>query len=230
VYELPFGPGKTYFNNTSGAVGKIVGGWSLSSVGIWHTGHPLTVVMDLGGPVNNPANPFFNLPNGPFADTFLLPDGNDQTTQRPDIVPGVPLTLPGGGHNGVPLINPAAFKAPPTDAAGFFTRFGNEGNGIIRALPTWQMDLALMKDTKLTERVSMQFGVQAFNIFNHTQLGDPNQLTLDYDSGTGLLTPRPNFGVITSTVNFNSNNDNVASPNTGTGLPRQLQFMLRFKF
>jgi len=230
VYELPFGQGKTYLNNTSGAVGKIVGGWSLSSVGIWHTGHPLTVVMDLGGPVNNPANPFFNLPNGPFADTFLLPDGNDQTTQRPDIVPGVPLTLPGGGHNGVPLINPAAFKAPPTDAAGFFTRFGNEGNGIIRALPTWQMDLALMKDTKLTERVSIQFGVQAFNIFNHTQLGDPNQLTLDYDSGTGLLTPRPNFGVITSTVNFNSNNDNVASPNTGTGLPRQLQFMLRFKF
>jgi hypothetical protein len=230
VYELPFGPGKTYLSNTSGAVGKIVGGWSLSSVGIWHTGHPLTVVMDLSGPVNNPANPFFGLPNGPFADTFLLPDGNDQTTQRPDIVPGVPLTLPGGGHNGVPLINPAAFKAPPTDAEGFFTRFGDEGNGIIRALPTWQMDLALMKETKLTERVSMQFGVQAFNIFNHTQLGDPNQLTLDYDSGTGQLTPRPNFGVITSTVNFNNNNDNVASPNTGTGLPRQLQFMLRFKF
>ena len=230
VYELPFGPGKTYLNNSSGAVGKIVGGWSLSSVGIWHTGHPLTVVMDLGGPVNNPANPFFNLPNGPFADTYLLPDGNDQTTQRPDIVPGVPLTLPGGGHNGVPLVNPAAFKAPPTNAEGFFTRFGDEGNGIIRALPTWQMDLALMKDTKINERFSVEFGIQAYNIFNHTQLGDPNQLTLNYDSATGLLTPRPNFGVITSTVNFNSNNDNVASPNTGTGLPRQLQFMLRFKF
>jgi len=230
VYELPFGPGKTYLNNFSGFLGRLVGGWSLSDVGIWHTGHPLTVVMDLSGPVNNPANPFYNLPNGPFADNYLLPDGNDQTTQRPDIVPGVPLTLPGGGHNGVPLINPAAFKAPPTDAEGFFTRFGDEGNGIIRALPTWQMDLALMKDTKITERVSMQFGVQAFNVFNHTQLGDPNQLTLDYDSGTGLLTPRPFFGVITSTVNFNNNNDNVASPNTGTGLPRQLQFMLRFRF
>jgi len=230
VYELPFGPGKTYLANSGGVVGKLVGGWSLSSVGIWHTGHPLTVVMDLGNPISNPNNPFFNLPNGPFAETYLLPDGNDQTTQRPDIVPGVPLTLPGGGHNGVPLINPAAFKAPPTDAEGFFTRFGDEGNGIIRALPTWQMDLALMKDTKLTERVSMQFGVQAFNIFNHTQLGDPNQLTLEYDSATGQLIPKPNFGVITSTVNFNNNNDNVASPNTGTGLPRQLQFMLRFRF
>jgi hypothetical protein len=31
-------------------------------------------------------------------------------------------------------------------------------------------------------------------------------------------------------VNFNNNNDNKASPNTGTGLPRQLQFMLRVKF
>jgi hypothetical protein len=230
VYELPFGPGKTYLNNSSGVVGRLVGGWSLSSVGIWHTGHPLTVFMDLSGAVSNPANPFYNLPNGPFADTYLLPDGNDQTTQRPDIVPGVPLTLPGGGHNGVPLINPAAFKAPPTNAEGFFTRYGDEGNGVIRALPTWQMDMALMKNTKINERFSVEFGVQAFNIFNHTQLGDPNQLTLNYDSGTGLLSPRPNFGVITSTVNFNNNNDNVASPNTGTGLPRQLQFMLRVKF
>ena len=90
-----------------------------------------------------------------------------------------------------------------------------------------------MKDTPITERLSVEFGVQAFNVFNHTQLGDPNQLSLTYDptaSTTGFLTPKPNFGVITSTVNFNSNNDNVASPNTGTGLPRQLQFMLRLKF
>jgi len=27
----------------SGAVGKIFGCWSLSSVGLWHSGHPLTV-------------------------------------------------------------------------------------------------------------------------------------------------------------------------------------------
>jgi hypothetical protein len=45
-----------------------------------------------------------------------------------------------------------------------------------------------------------------------------------------LLVPESNFGVITSTNNFNTNNDNAASPNTGTGLPRQLQFMLRLKF
>ena len=234
VYELPFGPGKTYLNNSAGALGKIVSGWSVSSIGLWHTGHPLTVVMDLAdNSITNPANPFFNV-NTPLAATLLLPDGNDQTTQRPDIVPGVPLYLPGAGHNGIPLINPAAFKLPPQNAEGFFTRFGDEPNGLFRALPYWQIDFAIMKETRLTERLSMQFGVQAFNVLNHTQLGDPNQLTLNYNDATGStpasLVPKPNFGVITSTVNFNNNNDNVASPNTGTGLPRQLQFMLRFKF
>ena len=33
------------------------GGWQLSSIGLWHTGHPLTVQMDLSGPITNPNNP-----------------------------------------------------------------------------------------------------------------------------------------------------------------------------
>jgi hypothetical protein len=225
VYELPFGPGKAYLND-SGALGKVVGGWSLSSVGLWHTGHPLTVQMDLSGSIVG--GPFDTFPY-----TYLLPDGNDQTNQRPDVIPGVPLTLPGGGRNNVPLINAAAFQAPPVDENGNFTRYGNAGNGLIRAFDSWQVDLALTKETKLTERYSMEFAVQAFNIFNHVQLGDPGALNLVYDPGatsTGFLTPQDGFGIITSTVNLNNNNDNKASPNTGTGLPRQLQFMLRIKF
>jgi Carboxypeptidase regulatory-like domain/TonB dependent receptor-like, beta-barrel len=232
VYELPFGPGKEFLND-SGAFGKIVGGWSLSGVGLWHTGHPLTVQMDLSNTITNPNNPFA----GNFPSTYLLPDGNDQTTQRPDIVPGVPLTLPGGGHNGVPLINAAAFTAPPVDGNGNFLRFGDAPNGVVRALNVWQVDLALTKETKLTERVSMELAVQAFNVFNHVQLGDPNVnnngLTLVYDPTPGSranLDVPGEFGIINTTVNFNNNNDNKASPNTGTGLPRQLQFMLRFQF
>ena len=229
VYELPFGHGKEYLN--SGVMGTVFGGWSLSSIGLWHTGHPLTVLMDLSGSI--PAGPFAG-----FSSNYLLPDGNDQTNQRPDIVPGVPLTLshpsPGTPFTvGSPLINPAAFQAPPVDANGNFTRFGNAGNGLVRALDSWQIDLALTKETKLTERFAMEFGVQAFNIFNHVQLGDPGTLSLAYDptaASTGFLTNPGSFGIITSTVNFNNNNDNKASPNTGTGLPRQLQFMLRLKF
>jgi len=232
VYELPFGPGKTLLN-APGVLGKVFGGWQLSSIGLWHTGHPLTVFMDLSNSITNATSPFNGLPY-----TYLLPDGNDQTNQRPDIIPGVPLTLPHqhpavGGSAGAPYINAAAFQAPPVDTNGNFTRFGDEPNGVIRALPYWQIDLALTKETKLTERVSLLFAVQAFNIFNHVQFGDPNALNLVYDptaSGTGYLTPQGGFGLIDTTVNFNNNNDNAASPNTGTGLPRQLQFMVRVKF
>ena len=224
VYQLPFGPGKTFLNN-AGVVGKVVGGWSMSSIGMWHTGHPLSVKMDLGD----------NIVGGPFdglSQTYLLPDGNDSTDQRPDLVPGVPLTVPGGGRYGVPLINAAAFQAPPVDANGNFTRFGNAPNGVVRALNSWQIDFALTKETKLTEHAALEFAVQAFNIFNHVQLGDPGSLNLAYDptvAGTHLSVPG-DFGLISSTVNFNNNNDNDASPNTGTGLPRQIQFMVRVKF
>jgi hypothetical protein len=232
VYELPFGPGKTFLS-APGFMGKVLGGWQLSSVGLWHTGHPLTVFMDLSNSISNASSPFNGLPN-----TYLLPDGNDQTNQRPDIIPGVPLTLPhqhpaAGNNPSSPYLNAAAFQAPPVDANGNFTRFGNEPNGAIRALPYWQIDLALTKETKLTERASLEFAVQAFNIFNHVQFGDPNGLNLVYDptaSNSGFLTAPSSFGVIDTTVNFNNNNDNAASPNTGTGLPRQLQFMVRVKF
>ncbi len=224
VYELPIGPGKPFLQN-GGVAGKLLGGWSVSGVGLWHTGHPLTVLFGV-----QPSQ---------------VPDGNDQqTADRPDVVPGVPLYVPGGGHNGVPLININAFTAPPLNPAGLgsmptvvpgaIARFGNEPNGFIRVLPSWQIDFALTKETKLTERFAMEFGVEAFNILNHTQLGDPSLLTINYGQATPggafTLLPTDQFSVINRTVNFNNNNDNAASPNTGTGLPRQIQFMLRFKF
>ena len=236
VYELPFGPGKTFLPG-SGVLSWFVGGWSLSGLGLWHTGHPLTISMNI-----SPAQ---------------LPDGNDQTNQRPDLVPGVPLLLPGGVRNYTIPINPAAFAAPPLNPGGAITgfdsnnnpicalscglvsRFGDAPNGLIRALNAWQIDVGLTKQIKLTERASMKFAVQAFNIFNHVQLGDPNSgnLALNYGVSTNsagqtvqTLTPAGNLGTITTTNNFNNNNDNAISPNTGTGLPRQIQFMLRFEF
>jgi Carboxypeptidase regulatory-like domain len=224
VYDLPFGEGKRFLNE-GGVMNRIVGGWTLSSVGLWHTGHPLTVTLNIS--------------------PTQLPDGNDQTTQRPDLVPGVPLLLPGGVHNYTIPINPAAFAPPPLAQGsdqfgvpyasyGLVGQFGDAPNGLIRALDSWQIDVSLMKTTKITERVAVEFGVQAFNIFNHVQLGDPNPNNLAFNyvqvSSAWVLQPAGNLGQITTTNNFNNNNDNATSPNTGTGLPRQLQFMLRFLF
>ena len=77
--------------------------------------------------------------------------------------------------------------------------------------------------------------MQAFNILNHVQLDDPSTLGLAYvDTAVagqpGSLTTPGGFGTISATVNFNNNNDNATSPNTGTGLRRQIQFMVRVKF
>jgi hypothetical protein len=117
-------------------------------MGAYHTGHPLTVGMDLSAGICYPGqttNWFYTPPNADgscpssaFASTYLLPDGNDQTSQRPDIIPGVPLYL-GNGKGETPWINPLAFQAPPVDVNGNFTRFGDEGNGVLRAPATWQI-------------------------------------------------------------------------------------------
>src|SRR6202022_693738 len=105
------GTGKRFLNQ-GGVLGKVVGGWGFSSVGIWHTGHPLTVTMNIS--------------------PTQLPDGNDQTNQRPDLVPGVPLLLPRGVQNHTLPINPAAFAPPPglcVNTCGLVSRFGNAPNG-----------------------------------------------------------------------------------------------------
>jgi hypothetical protein len=215
VYELPIGPGKAHWH-ASGFAGKLLEGWEVSGLGGWHTGHPLTVLF---GPSSS-----------------FLPDGNDQSDQRPDIVPGVSVVPPGGGNSNQ-WINPAAFQAPPHLADGPLLRFGNAGRGLVRAPGVWQIDFSISKETKLTERLAMEFRVAAFNILNHLQLGDPSHLTLDYITTDSNGNPIPpfvqapsNFGQIDSTVNFNNNNDNFAPDNVGTGLPRQLEFMIRFKF
>jgi Carboxypeptidase regulatory-like domain/TonB dependent receptor len=199
VYELPIGPGKPYLS-ASGLWGRLFGGWSLSGIGSYHTGHPLTVVFS--------------------PSSQQIPDGNDGSTQRPDLVPGVSL-IPAGGQTTAHWINPAAFAPPPIDpATGLFTHFGTAPNGVVRAPSGWDIDMAIAKNTKLTERFGMQLRLDAFNIFNHTQLGDPNKL--DIASTT--------FGQVNRTVNFNNNNDNAASTNVGTGTPRQLQLSVRFTF
>lgn len=214
-YELPFGTGRKYA--TQGLAGRMLGGWTLSSFSNWHTGHPLTVFLAPGS-----AN---------------VPDGNGSVALRPDLVPGVSLTPPGSSTAAV-WINPAAFTTPPINSqTGIFTRYGNAGLGLFRAPNIWQVDLALMKETKLTERFAFELGIQAFNVFNHTQLGDPSSLKIPANCTSQApfsCSPPPDggggFGQINTTANFNINSDGFASTNTGLGLPRQLQFMFRFKF
>lgn len=43
IYELPFGPGKSFLSGGSKVVGKVVGGWVLNGIYTYQTGLPMTV-------------------------------------------------------------------------------------------------------------------------------------------------------------------------------------------
>ena len=96
---------------------------------------------------------------------------------------------------------------------------GRYGRGLVRAPITWQTDISLTKAVRLTERLGLEITAQAFNVFNHDQYADPQ---IDISSN--------NFGLINSTVNYNSNDDSFAPDNTGSGTPRQIQFALKLTF
>lgn len=66
---------------------------------------------------------------------------------------------------------------------------GSLSRGTMRGPGLVQLDFGLHKDTSITERVSVQFRADAYNIFNHTNLGLP----------VALMTS-PSFGQIQSTA------------------------------
>ena len=68
-----------------------------------------------------------------------------------------------------------------------------------------QLDLALIKDTKITERVRVQFRAESYNLFNHPQFGQPgnsiaSSLKAAPGTPTGVTINAPNAaaGIISS--------------------------------
>jgi len=102
VYQLPFGKGKQFLNNST-LLDQIIGGWQLSGTVVLQTGNPFTVTGDQA--------------NWSLAGT-----------QFPNRVPGVPLYLSNKGING--WFNPAAFSKPADGTWGNVRRNTLYGPGI----------------------------------------------------------------------------------------------------
>ena len=173
--------------NDRGMATAVLGNWELTTTALARTGFPVNVLMP---------------------SSYTAPDGASGT-ERPDVVPGVSLIPPGGKTMGE-WINPVAFATPAGE-------FGTAPRDLFRGPGTWQMDLGLGKHISLTERASLEFRSEFFNIFNHPQLGPP-QSTFNPSNATG-------FGSIISTVNTTT----PISP-VGSGTPREIQFALRVAF
>ncbi len=186
VYRLPFGVDKPMLNHP-GIASAIAGNWELTTMALARTGFPVNVLMP---------------------SSYIAPDGASGT-ERPDLVPGVSLTPP-GGRTTTKWINPAAFAAPAGE-------FGTAPRDLARGPGTWQIDMSADKTFLLGERARLEFRSEFYNIFNHPQPGQP-QATFNPSNTTG-------FGSIINTVN-------TVSPVTpvGSGTPREMQFALRVEF
>jgi hypothetical protein len=182
VYGLPFGAGKKYLSQP-GLARVVLGNWSLSGIATARSGLPVNVTLSRSAS------------NAPYGYTV---------NPRPNLVPGVPLTPPGGSTPSQ-WINPAAFAVPANGT------FGNAGRDIAEGPNFYQLDLSLSKQFPVGERAAIEFRSEVFNAFNRAQFGQPS----------GNITVPAQFAVITSTVN--------TTP-VGTGTPRQMQFTLRATF
>ena len=75
--------------------------------------------------------------------------------------------------------------------------FGNIGRVLpdVRGPGTFNWDLSLIKNTKVTERVNLQFRVEAFNFMNNVNLGLPAG---GFSAGPNGRNQSGTFGTITT--------------------------------
>ena len=213
MYELPF------------RGNRLVEGWEISNIVSADSGHPFTAFVGfdwtgLGETVNLVERP--DLAPGRSVSSVVYPHRRlctDPTTQQ---------SIPGS----VCWFDPSAFTLPvetltqngqPTPMPAL----GNEPRNGLIGPRLFTDDLAIIKNTKLGERLNVQFRAEAFNVLNHPNFSPPGQYGSGGGAGNGVYTggyfdpsgnaigiPDPNAGRIFA----------VATPS------RELQFALKFTF
>ena len=147
-FDIPFGRGRKWGNNMNRAADYVFGGWNISGITTYYSGRPFT-------------------PNiGTFPGSAIRP--NAGPSGRPDKGSADPYAgakqnrdqwyLGGLGR---------AFLVPADNTFGNFPINTLYGPHFIN------QDLSMAKSFAVTERSRISLRAEAFNIFNHTNLGDP---------------------------------------------------------
>jgi hypothetical protein len=153
-YQLPFA---RLFH----ASNRLTQGWELSGITRFSTGFPVTLIN--------------------YGDNSLLgaePNGiNNYGIDEPDVARGS-LNLNHNPRNGQPYFNAALFSNNALGTPGTASRRYFYGPGMEN------FDMALLKNLRLTESKSLQFRLEAFNVFNHAQFFGPQAVDGNISSGT----------------------------------------------
>jgi hypothetical protein len=188
IYELPFGKGKGRLE--SGPASWFLGDWQVSYIFQARSGQPFNLVANgdianIGGGEMNAAGVFLANPLSGYG--------------RPNLVPG---RNPIPAHQTVTMwFDPSAFSIPSGS-------FGNFGRNVLRSAGVWDLDLSLFKRVPISKDVRLELRIDAFNVFNHINLGAPG--------ANAVVIGQTGAGVI----------NGIAS---GTS-PRQMQFSAKVLF
>jgi hypothetical protein len=180
TYELPIGKRKPFLSKIRGWQDKLAGGWTISGIQTVQSGFPFTPQLGF-----NPSN-----------------NGDSRNPVRPSWNPAFSGGVIEGGPN--QYFNPNAFIVPVSGT------YGNVGRNTLIGPGAAGLDVALLKNTTITEKIKLQFRAEMFNIFNRANFGSPNAVVFSSASST----PAPTAGVITST----------------SGTSRQIQFGLKLRW
>jgi hypothetical protein len=127
---------------------RLAAGWSLSGITTFASGQPIQLS---------------ETDDNSLSGTFLAPVDAPSYANN-----GSKLYVDRNPRHGNPYFNPNYFVQEP---------FGQIGNAMRRFFVGPGIDnfnLALLKETKITEREQLQFRAEAFNVFNHAQFDNPS--------------------------------------------------------
>jgi len=204
-YELPFGKGKGMA--TGAFADRVLGGWSVSGVYVAASGLPDMVYDSAACFSEFGSTPSNGNSNG------MIPIGPGTFNQNRVNNPTLSSSGYGSGSTGGV---PNMFQNPDAVVAGFrYPTFADKtlGFGRVRGPMRWNLDLAVSKLTRITERVSTRFDVQFVNAFNHVMFGSGGDSYFSNQPGMDISGPGA-FGV----------------PSNQYNSPRYIQMGLRFDF
>jgi hypothetical protein len=167
-------------------------GWQVSSLLSFHTGQPFTVFTAFDNSGTNEFVQRANQVGNPFA-------GVSHRMVKVD------------GFKYVQWITPAAFALPASGT------FGTMGRNQIYGPGYEDVDFSVLKSFRATERLTVQFRTEIYNLFNRLNLAPPN---------AGFAGPNePGFGLSVDTIG-----DFFGAPGIGPGEPFNVQFALKLIF
>jgi hypothetical protein len=147
VYAIP-----SLHHVAAWAPDRVFGGWKISGITTLQSGFPIN--FSDSSPTSLSCDSF---------DFYGCADSPNQLGPVHTLDPRVATFTQGGITSNGYFFDPTLFAVA---APG---HFGNTGRNSLHGPGINNTDFALIKDTKITERTSFQMGIEAYNLFNHTQ-------------------------------------------------------------